>query len=81
MRKEKLELLDYLATSRVMKSQAWSTEGQLEASSSYPREPPAAATPELPILIKTVHFLLLANPILKTRVPNDLSIRCESPLA
>lgn len=62
MRRERLDLLDYLATPRVKINQALGTEGQLEASSGYP----AAATPGLPILIKTVHFLPLANPILKT---------------
>lgn len=65
MRKERLELLGYLAN-KGKDNQARSTEGQLEASSSYPHEPPAAATPGLPILIKTVHFLPLANLILKT---------------
>lgn len=76
MRKERLEFLDYLAISRVKKNQARSTEGQLEARSSYPREPPAAATPGLPILIKTVHFLPPCKPDFENRVPDDLSIRC-----
>lgn len=54
-----------------------STEHKGTAGNQHggPCEPLAAATPGRPILIKTVHFLLLANLILKTRVPNNSPIR------
>lgn len=53
-----------------------STEHRAQWAAWSPQhEPQAAAIPGLPFLIKTVHFLSLANLILKT-VPKDLPIRC-----
>lgn len=79
MGKARQGLPSYRDISRVKIKRAQSTgqRGHLEACSSYPREPLAAATPGLISLSDYISSCsVTCKPDFENRVPNDLPIRC-----